>query len=463
MHFFTGKSPISLYFSLILAMHYPYLSFFSILYLVSPMKIKIINAKLLCFEDDFQIKEADLFIDDGLIKGIGSAKEDYTSAYILDAKGKLLMPGLVNCHTHAYMSLFRNFADDLPFDEWLFKKIMPVEDVMKAEHAYWLNLLSCMEMIKTGTTCFADMQMFKNQSVRAVTESGMRAVISRGLIGESTKDEAAKSRLDEAYEEMEFAKGNDRISFMLGPHAIYTCGEELLRELPDIALEKKIGIMIHLAEGNTEYVSSIKGHKKSPTAYLESLNFFRSPTLAAHCVHLDDEDIAILAKRKVSVATNPVSNMKLGNGFAPISKMIKAGINICVGTDSASSNNSLNMFRELSMLSYIHKGLEKDALKLPAKEVLRFGTLGGAKALGLEEKLGGIKVGKKADLILIDLDKPWLRPVNNPIFSLIYSATGTEVDTVIIDGKIIMEKGELKTLDEEKIYSEVEKIAGSLL
>ena len=409
--------------------------------------------------------EKDIYIRDGKITGFSapSPDDDFSGAHIIDGSGKLLIPGLVNCHTHTYMSLFRNYADDLDFDQWLFGKILPAEDRMLPEDAYWCNLLSHAEMIKTGTTCFAEMHMFKNQSVRALNESGMRAVLARGLIGENTADEAAKTRLDEAFEEKKYAEGNDRISFMLGPHAIYTCGKELLKELPHLAKENNMGLMIHLAEGITEYKSSMENNRLSPTAYLEGIGFFDVKTLAAHCVHVDNDDIQILAKKGVSVATNPISNMKLGNGFAPIPQMHKAGVNICVGTDSAASNNSLNMFRELSMLSYAHKGLNKDSLCLGAKEIIDFATMGGARALGLEGEIGSIEPGKKADLVLIDLNKPWMQPVNNPLFSLVYSANGSEVDTVIIDGKILMEKGELKTLDEEKIIYETNKIKKRVL
>jgi 5-methylthioadenosine/S-adenosylhomocysteine deaminase len=442
------------------------------------MKIKIKNAKVLFWEPKCHARQTDLYLADGLIAAIGDSEEhvlseqvlskqvpgkDFVADKVIDANGKLVIPGLINCHTHAYMSVFRNYADDLPFDEWLFKKIMPAEDALKAEDAYWCNLLSCLEMIKTGTTCFVDMHMFKQQSVRAVTESGMRAVISRGLVGESADDPAAKARLAEAFEEMEAAAGNSRITFMLGPHAIYSCGEGLLRELPSIAKEKNLGLNIHVSESRNEFDTCMQKHGCSPVAYLNSLDFFNVPTLAAHCVHLTGEDIKILAARKVSVAANPVSNMKLGNGFAPATKLLAAGVNLCVGTDGASSNNALNMLRELSILSYVNKGVDQNALSLPADQTLKCGILGGAKALGLDTKIGSIEVGKRADLVLIDLNKPWLQPVNNPVSSLIYSANGSEVDTVIIDGEIVMENGRVSTLDEDRIISEVEKIRQRLL
>jgi 5-methylthioadenosine/S-adenosylhomocysteine deaminase len=427
------------------------------------LKIKIKNAEVLFWEPECHTRRADLFLSEGLILAVGEASDDFTAEKVIDGSGKLVMPGLVNCHTHAHMSAFRNYADDLSFEDWLFKKIIPAEDALKPEEAYWCNMLSCLEMIKTGTTCFADMHMFKHQSVRAATESGMRAVICRGLTGRDSSDPAARKRLDEAFEEMDAAAGNNRIGFMLGPHAIYSCGEGLLKELPVMAAEKKLALHIHLAESRNAFDTSMEKHGCSPTAYLDSLGFFNVPTLAAHCVYLNDEDIGILAGKEVSVVTNPVSNMKLGNGFAPAAKLLAKGVKLCVGTDSAASNNTLNMFRELSILSYIHKGLNQNALSLTADETLRCGILHGAKALGLGDRIGSIEEGKRADLILIDLNKPWLQPVNNPVFSLIYSANGSEVDTVIIDGEVIMEKGLVSTLDEERIIYEVNKIRQKLL
>ncbi len=192
--------------------------------------------------------------------------------------------------------------------------------------------------------------------------------------------------------------------------------------------------------------------------YLDSIGFFAVPTLAAHCVQLSGEDIELLARRGVSVASNPASNMKLGNGFAPVSALLEAGVNVCVGTDGASSNNVLNMFRELALFSLVHKGATREAQCLPAPAALRCGTQNGAKALGLGDVTGALEAGKRADIVLVDLNRPWLRPLNNPAASLIYAATGAEVDTVLVDGEIIMEQGRVLTLDEERIYAEMERV-----
>ncbi len=422
------------------------------------MRIHIKSGFLLQQQGIWNAQQRDLFIENGQIVGIGQAPAGFVPDKVINARDKLVMPGLINSHTHAYMSVFRNYADDLSFEDWLFGKIMPAEDALEPEDAYWCNLLSCLEMIATGTTCFLDMHMFPGQSVRAVQESGMRAVISRGLVGKAPDDSAATLRLSQAFEEMEAAKGNDNIRFMLAPHAIYSCGSPLLKYLGELAREKNLGLHIHVAESQNEYNSCLKEHGCSPVKYLDSLGVFQVPTVVAHCVHLTDEDMEILAQRGVSVATNPVSNMKLGNGFAPIPALLEKGVNLCVGTDGASSNNVLNMFRELSILALIHKGAEQKARCISAGEALQMGTLGGAKALGLEEVTGSIQVGKQADLVILDLTKPWLQPINDIPASLIYSANGGEVETVMVGGKVLMEQGQYTTLDQERIRTEMERI-----
>ena len=420
--------------------------------------IKNITA-LLPDGEGLKAKVCDICISGDRIVSVDSAPENFIAQKVINGSGKMAIPGLINCHTHAYMTVFRNVADDLSFRDWLMGNIMPLEDQLTSEDGYWGAMLGCLEMIKTGTTCFTDMHMFEGQSVRAAYESGMRAVISRGLSGGESDKAGAKRRIDEALREMDAAKSlddNGRISFLLGPHAIYTCDNGYLSEIVALAKEKKLGLNVHLSESHFEVNSCMEQHGCSPVELLDKLGLFELPTLAAHCVHLSDDDISLLAKRGVSVATNPISNMKLGNGFAPIPKLQKAGVNICIGTDGAASNNALNMFREMGVLSLIHKGVNEDAQSVSAVDVLNFATVNGAKALGLET--GVIAPGKKADIAILDLDVPQFRPLNNPVSALCYSANGSEVETVIIDGNIVMENRRMATLDEQRIFFEVERI-----
>ena len=423
------------------------------------MKTWIKNGQVLSLHPHCHLEKKDVLIENGQIAIVGEVPATETADEVIEATDKLVMPGLVNCHTHSYMTLFRNYADDLSFNEWLFERIMPVEDRMTGEDAYWGNMLASIEMIRTGTTTFSDMHMFKGQCVKSTEETGLRAVLARGLACSDEDAAGGQRRLKEAFAEMEEAEHSDAlVSFMLGPHAIYTCNEAYLRQLAALAKEKQMRFHIHVSETKYEVDTCVQQHGVSPVRYLADLGIFDVPTVAAHCVWVDAADIEILAEKKVSVATNPVSNMKLGNGFAPFTKMQKAGINLCIGTDGAASNNRLNMFSEMSTLSYIHKGVDREAQSAPADTVLHCGTVQGAKALGLGDQIGTVEVGKQADLILLDLHRPQFMPRNAPVTGLIYAANGSEVDTVLVNGRVLMEKGELKTIDEEKVYFEMERL-----
>lgn len=407
----------------------------------------------------YSVDKKNIYIEEDLITGIDKMPENFIPDKVIEGKDKLLIPGLINSHTHAYMPIFRNLADDLSFNDWLFKNIMPLEDKLISEDAYWGSSLSIMEMIKTGTTCFTDMHMHINETTKAVGESGIRAVISRGLSG-TTEDEGGIRRLTEAIDEMNSAMGQDRITFMFGPHAPYSCNDKYLEMIIEKAKQYKIGINIHLSESANEILEMKRDKNCTPVEYLDKLGLFNVPTLAAHCVQLTDDDISILARNNVNVVINPKSNMKLGNGFAPVPQMLEAGINICIGTDGAASNNSQNLFSEMNSASLIYKGMAKDAQVVSATEVFSFATRNAAKALNLNT--GSIEVNKKADLTILNLNEPQFNPRRNLISALSYSATGTEVETVIINGKIVMEHKELKTIDEEKVYYNINKICNRL-
>ena len=408
--------------------------------------------------DGHSVGRHDIYVDGADIAGIDVAPTGFVADTTIDGTRLLAIPGLVNAHTHTYMSMMRNVADDLSFTDWLFGTIEPIEDRLVPEDAYWGSLLSQIEMIKSGTTCFNDQQMHIGQTTRAVVESGMRAVICRGLVG-GAYDESDR-RIAEALKERDAFAGCDRLTFRLGPHAPYSCGPDYLRLVADVAKREGMGIHIHIAEGQVESDNMWAEHHCTPVEYVRDAGIFDVPTIAAHCIRVNETDRKILADYGVSVVTNPASNMKLGNGFAPVPELMAAGVNVCLGTDGAASNNAQNMFRELAFLALVHKGTHDTPQCISAVEALNMATRNGAKALGLNT--GSIEVGKKADLALLDLDAPSLTPLNNAVAALSYSANGSEVDTVIIDGRIVMRNHELTTIDEERVRAEIARICKRL-
>ena len=408
-------------------------------------------------KDKDVIRETDIYIEGSRIVSVGDRPEGFFAEKVIDGKDRLAIPGLINCHTHSYMSFMRNVADDLSFMDWLFGTIDPIEQKMTDEDAYWGACLAIIEMMKSGTTCFNDMQMNIHQTTRAVKESGMRAVISRGLVG-SGNDEGGRMRLQQAFEEKEAARDCDRLTFMLGPHAPYTCDDSYMRIVSEEAKKNHMRIHVHLSESESEIQQIQEKYGVSPIEMADQNGLFDVPAIAAHCVQITEKDMEILKKKNVSVVTNPASNMKLGNGFAPVPAMLKKGINICLGTDGAASNNSLNMFHELSLLTLVHKGVHKTPQCISAEEGFRIVTINGARALGLEKEIGSLETGKKADIAILDLNSPSLTPRNNLLAGLSYSANGSEVETVIIDGKITMEGRKVLTMDEALVCRKVNEI-----
>ena len=403
------------------------------------------------------IHETDIYIEGSRIASIGKKPEGFSEDKVIDGKDRLAIPGLVNCHTHSYMSFMRNVADDLSFMDWLFGTIDPIEQKMTDEDTYWGACLAIIEMMKSGTTCFNDMQMNIHQTTRAVKESGMRAVISRGLVG-SGSDEAGQMRLRQAYEERDAAADCDRLTFMLGPHAPSTCDDGFMRIVSEEAKKNNMRIHVHLSESESEIEQIREKYHCTPIEMAEKNGLFDVPAVAAHCVQITESDMDILKRKDVSVVTNPASNMKLGNGFAPVPEMLEKGINVCIGTDGAASNNSLNLFHEMSLLALIHKGVKRTPQCISAGETIRIATINGAKALGLEREIGSLEEGKKADIAILNLNKASLTPRNNLIAGLSYSANGSEVETVIIDGEITMEDRKILTMDEELVYKKIDEI-----
>ena len=396
------------------------------------------------------VEKSEIFVVDGIIADIGQTPDGFSADEVIDGKGMLALPAFVNAHTHDYMTVLRGVADDLPFMTWLFDGVMPREDKLSPDQAYWSSLLGCAEMICRGTGTFLDMHLFPGASAKAAIDSGMRACVSRGLVG----SEGGQERLDAQFKEIEDFKNFENISFMLAPHAIYTCDEEYLRYVSSEAKRLGLAIHTHLAESKTEFDDCIKAHGCTPTEYLYNLGMFENKTVAAHCIQLTDRDIEILAECGVSVASNPRSNLKLGNGIAPLYKLDRAGVNVCLGTDSTASNNALNMFSELNYAALLQKGITNDPTVIPARKAFEFATVNGAKAIGID-KLGRIEKGWKADIMLLDIDKPNMVPFREVYSMICYSADGSETDTVILNGKTVYRHGEFLTIDMERVKFEV--------
>ncbi len=427
------------------------------------MSLLIKNATILTMESDQpEFIEANLGIKGNKIAFIGDIPNNFKAVTEIDGTGKVVLPGLVNSHSHIAMSLMRHYADDLPFWTWLNDRIMPLEHKLTGPDIYAGSMLSIAEMIRSGITTFADMYFFVDEIAQAVSETGIRANLSRGLVFNSPED---ISKIDESLEIFhKWNNSNDeRIKIDLGPHAPYTCGPEYLKKISKIAGDIGAGIHIHISESRREVEEIYSLYKKSPVEYVRDCGIFENKTYAAHCVKVTDDDIGILAKNNVSVMNNPGSNLKFGNGFAPISKMLDAGINVSLGTDGPASNNNLNMFEEMNLTALVNKAADHSPTSVPAYTALQMATINGAKALGIDNEVGTVTVGKKADLILVDLEKPHFYPKLDIVSSLIYSAQASDVCTVICDGRLLMRDRELLTIDEMMVCSNADEAAKRLI
>jgi len=427
------------------------------------MNLVIKNALVLTVNPQNEVLEnADIAVADGCLKAIGQIPENFQVEKVIDATNKIVLPGLVNSHTHIPMSLFRNYADDLPFWSWLTEKIKPVEDNLTAEHVYWGAKLGVLELIQSGVTCFSDMYFYMGEVAKVVEESGIKACLSSALL---EVDDLGPTFLKAAvdFHDSWHGKAGGRIKVFFGPHSIYLCGPEYLRETKEEALKRKTGIHIHLSESRLEVVDCLKKFRKSPVLHLEDLGLFECLTAAAHCVHLSDKDIELLRKNKVSVLYNPTSNLKLANGFAPVEELLRKDVNVALGTDGSASNNNVNLFEEMHLAAIVNKAINGNTESVPAQQVIRMATINGAKALGLEKEIGSLEVGKRADLIFLDANKPHFYPRHNLVSSIAYSAQASDVSTVLVNGKVLMENYEIKTIDLEETMREGERMAFDLV
>jgi len=402
------------------------------------------------------VKDAAITIKGNIIEGITQGGNIPSDEHVIEGNGRIAMPGMLNCHTHVGMTLFRGYADDMPLMEWLRDKIWPLEDKLTYDIVYCASLLGILEMIKAGVTSFAEMYFFMDATAKAAAESGVRASLARGLQG---PDEHSDERLEEnvrLYNEWNGA-GDGRISVMFGPHAVYTCSREYLEKVANVAYKLHAGVHMHLSETRQEVEGCIREHGISPIRLAYEAGLMQNRMIAAHCVYPQEDDIEIMKDNDVRVAYNPVSNMKLGSGFCPASMYIKEGIKLGFGTDGAASNNNLSVMKDMQFAALTEKGRLEDPSVMSAHTAIYTATAGGAAALGMND-VGALRPGMKADIVLLDIDGPHARPMYDPVSHIVYSAKDSDVDTVIIDGKVVMEHKDIKTIDAEKLYYEVERL-----
>ena len=382
----------------------------------------------------------------------------WRDAVRVDGSDRIALPGLINGHTHAGMTTMRGVADDMPLMEWLETKIWPMEAKMGSEDVFWGTKLAALEMIRGGVTCFNDMYWHSDQAARACDDVGIRAVLSGVLI--ATRDDAEEQLLRAVEVVTEWSRSeHGRIIFYFGPHAPYTCPASYLERVVAHAEELSTGIHIHVSETEGE-VESCKheNNGKTPVEVLDEIGVFSRPTIAAHCVHLSDADIAALANREVTAVHNPSSNMKLASGVMRVQDLLDGGVNVALGTDSAASNNNLSIFTEMRMASLLQKVDKGDPSALPARTVLDLATRNGAKALGMEERLGQIRQGFDADVVLVRNNQIHSSPLTDPVSHLVYSLRPDDVDTVFIAGDMILSQGKFPNVDVDEVIAKSQEI-----
>ena len=418
------------------------------------------NATVITMDDtrDEQYEKLDIVISNDTIKELTN---EYKGEYdkLIDATDKVVMPGLINCHTHLGMSVFRATNDSLTLEKWLQEKIWPIEDKLTNDDIYYTTMLSCIEMIKSGTTTSNDMYYNCNGSLKAIKECQVRSLFSRCLMD---SDGGGDKRIEEFLKLYNENASQDLITFSVAPHAIYTCSYEYLKKCANLAKELKLPIHIHFCE-NLDEVNNIKNkYHKSPVALLKELGYLENKLILAHATYISDLELEELKNRDVSFVHNPISNLNLGCGIADITKYRKY-VNITLGTDGQGSGNNLNLFKHMSYVDLLQKGIYKDPTIFSSYDVLKIATINGAKALGLGNLVGSITPGKKADIIIIDLDSTETYPSPDLITNIVHNVDASNIDTTIVNGKILMENHQIKlSINEDNIKKEVDRIINKI-
>jgi 5-methylthioadenosine/S-adenosylhomocysteine deaminase len=421
------------------------------------------NAYILTMNETDTIFENGCVVIDGeKIAFVGKSCDDYdeNGFDVIDAKGNIVMPGLVNAHTHLPMTIFKGYGEGLPLDRWLSEKIWPAEALLTDEIVYWTSMLGLCEMAKTGTTSFLDMYYFYDAIAKAVRQSGHRATFARGILD---ADGGGEQRLKKAIAVYDKYHGEKNISVMLAPHAEYTNSAKMLARIGKEAKKRGAAIHIHISETILEHQECEQRNGMTPIQFLDKLGVTDNPIAAAHCVYVDDRDIEIMAEKNVSVLSCPQSNLKLGSGIAPVKKMLDAGVCVGVGTDGSSSNNNLDMIEETMLISLLQRGTLKDANAISDLSALKLATTGSAKAIGLGGRVGQIKAGMLADIIMIDTDNIAFTPRNDLVSCVINSGNGNHVCMTMIGGKIIYKAGQVLFADENEVRQKVTMFADEIL
>lgn len=406
-------------------------------------------------EDRQILENVDLLIHGDRIAGIGR-EIPVGDHRVIDCSNKAVMPGLINAHTHASMTLLRGISDNKELEEWLHEDIFPAEEKLEADDAYIGALLACMEMLKTGTTTFNDMYDHMDQVAEAVDQTGIRAMLGRGLLD---VDGERDWRLDEGIQLVEKYKGHERIATCFAPHGVYTASEQLLLEAKDCSEIFNASYHIHVSETEKEVNDSIEENEKPPLEYLDELNLVNDNLIAAHGVWLTDKEKDLLADKGGNIVHNPAANLKLGSGVADVPDLLNRDINVALGTDGVASNNNLNLFEEAKTASLVHK--EKSPERINEQQILDMATRNGAKALGLQNEIGSIELGKKADIVTINLDRPEMTPIQDKkglVSNIIYSFSG-EVTDVLVDGEMVVIEGELVQIGKEKVLEAAQQLS----
>ena len=416
-------------------------------------------------DENFEVKkDAFIGVKDGKIAYIGTEKPEEDFGEIYNGKHGLMMSGFVNAHSHAPMTLLRGYGENLPLDRWLNEKIFPFEDRLTDNAIAASTTLACAEMIRFGTVSFSDMYFFSQTMAKSILDSGMKCNLSRGLTVFSDQDyeqlEAYKDNVDllKNYQNA----GNGRLKIDLCIHGEYTTTPKVVKALAKHAKSENVNVHIHLSETKKEHEECKQRHGKTPAKYFADLGLFDQPTTAAHCVWVEDEDIELFKKYGVTVACNPVSNMKLASGFAPIPKMLEKGVNIALGTDGCASNNNLNIMQDLYLFALLYKGVTGDPTVVTPKQALMAATLNGFKSQGRMDS-GKIAVGQKADIIVINTDVPNMYPATDIACNLVYSAQGNDIKLTMVDGKVLYKDGEYLTIDIERAKAQTQMHTDAIL